>query len=33
MVVVGGEFVVRDSQLVKDVFPGKPVMGRYYAEN
>jgi formylmethanofuran dehydrogenase subunit A len=32
-VLVGGEFVVRDSQSVKDVFPGKPVLGRYYAEN
>jgi cytosine/adenosine deaminase-related metal-dependent hydrolase len=29
-VLVGGEFVVRDSQSVKDVFPGKPVLGRYY---
>jgi dihydroorotase len=32
-VLVGGEFVVRDSQSVKDVFPGKPVLGRYHAEN
>ncbi len=32
-VLVGGEFVVRDSQSVKDVFPGKPVLGRYYAGN
>jgi N-acyl-D-aspartate/D-glutamate deacylase len=29
-VLVGGAFVVRDSQSVKDVFPGKPVLGRYY---
>ena len=32
-VLVGGVFVVRDSQSVKDVFPGKPVLGRYHAEN
>jgi cytosine/adenosine deaminase-related metal-dependent hydrolase len=32
-VLVGGVFVVRDSQSVKDVFPGKPLRGRYYAEN
>jgi len=32
-VLVGGVFVVRDSQSVKDVFPGRPVLGRYYAEN
>jgi dihydroorotase len=32
-VVVGGVFVVRDSQSVRDVFPGKPVLGRYYSEN
>ncbi|MGH9388816.1 MAG: amidohydrolase family protein, partial [Vicinamibacteria bacterium] len=32
-VLVGGVFVVRDSRSVKDVFPGKPVLGRYYAEN
>ena len=30
-VLVGGTFVVRDSQSVKDVFPGKPVLGRYRA--
>jgi dihydroorotase len=29
-VLVGGVFVVRDSQSVKDVFPGKPVLGRYH---
>jgi dihydroorotase len=29
-VLVGGVFVVRDSQSVEDVFPGKPVLGRYY---
>jgi dihydroorotase len=29
-VLVGGAFVVRDSQSVRDVFPGKPVLGRYY---
>jgi dihydroorotase len=29
-VLVGGVFVVRDSQSVKDVFPGKAVLGRYY---
>jgi dihydroorotase len=28
-VLVGGTFVVRDSHSVKDVFPGKPVLGRY----
>lgn len=28
-VLVGGEFVVRDSQSVKDVYPGKPILGRY----
>jgi dihydroorotase len=30
-VLVGGVFVVRDSQSVKDVFPGKPVLGRYHS--
>jgi len=29
-VLVGGVFVVHDSQSVKEVFPGKPVLGRYY---
>jgi dihydroorotase len=29
-VLVGGTFVVRDAQSVRDVFPGKPVLGRYY---
>jgi dihydroorotase len=28
-VLVGGTFVVRDSQSVKDLFPGKPILGRY----
>jgi dihydroorotase len=32
-VLVGGVFVVRDSQSIKDVFPGKPVLGRYTAKN
>jgi dihydroorotase len=29
-VLVGGTFVVRDSQSVKDLFPGKPILGRYW---
>jgi len=28
-VLVNGVFVVRDSQSVRDVFPGKPLLGRY----
>ena len=32
-VLVGGVFVVRDSRSVEDVFPGKPVLGRYTSEN
>jgi dihydroorotase len=28
-VLVGGVFVVRDGESVKDVFPGRPVLGRY----
>jgi dihydroorotase len=30
-VLVNGVFVVKDSQSVGDVFPGKPVLGRYHA--
>jgi dihydroorotase len=29
-VLVNGVFVVRDAQSVRDVFPGRPVLGRYH---
>jgi dihydroorotase len=31
-VLVSGVFVVRDARTVPNVFPGKPILGRYHAE-
>jgi hypothetical protein len=29
-VLVSGTAVVRDGEIVEDVFPGRPVLGRYF---